>query len=234
MNNLSVILCTYNEGSNIQQALEKLINRNEVDEIIIIDDSSTDDTVKIINSFNNNKIKCVVRKKAKGFASAFIYGLFISNGKYILRFDVDMHDDIDFFLNNFNKNQDFDCVIFSRYINGGGDLRNPVRKISSKLINILCSLILSKKIKDYTSCIMVFKRSVLKENFPDNTGYGNFIIEFTYNLILYQKKYLEIPYIQKKITELNSKTATNYLIFCKNGFYYLITILKCFLIKLLT
>ena len=37
MNNLSVILCTYNEGSNIQQALEKLINRNEVDEIIIID-----------------------------------------------------------------------------------------------------------------------------------------------------------------------------------------------------
>ena len=119
MNNLSVILCTYNEGSNIQQALEKLINRNEVDEIIIIDDSSTDDTVKIISSFNNNKIKCVVRKKAKGFASAFIYGLFISNGKNILRFDVDMHDDIDFFLNNFNKNQDFDCIIFSRYINGG-------------------------------------------------------------------------------------------------------------------
>ena len=62
MNNLSIVLCTYNEAINIKQTLTKLIEKAPVKEIIVIDDSSIDGTVDIIKDFKNDKIKLFVRK----------------------------------------------------------------------------------------------------------------------------------------------------------------------------
>ena len=42
MNDLSVILCSYNEEKNIGKTLKKLLKYNTIKEIIIIDDNSTD------------------------------------------------------------------------------------------------------------------------------------------------------------------------------------------------
>ena len=232
MNNLSIVLSTYNEVTNIEQTLTKLIDKNSVKEIIIIDDNSTDGTVNIIDSINNDKIKLFVRKKTRGFASAFIFGIMMSNGNYILRFDVDMHTEIDFFIDAFEKNKNRDCVIFSRYVGDGHDLRGNYRKISSLILNKICQYLLSNKIKDYTSCIMFFKRDLLSDILPKNSYYANFIIEFAFSLVLKKKDYLEIGFIQKKNTELNSKSSPNILSFIKNGFFYLITILKCVLLKI--
>ena len=145
MNNLSIVLSTFNEEGNIKQALTKLINKNSVEEIIIIDDNSTDKTVAIINDFKNDKIKLFIRKKTRGFASAFIFGIIMSNGNYILRFDLDMHSEIDFFIDTFEKNKDRDCVIFSRYTGDGKDLRSNYRKIPSLFLNKTCQYILSNK-----------------------------------------------------------------------------------------
>ena len=73
MNNLSIVLSTYNEENNIEQTLTKLLNNASIKEVIIVDDSSTDNTVDIINFFKNDKIKLFIRKTTKGFASAFIF-----------------------------------------------------------------------------------------------------------------------------------------------------------------
>jgi|TARA_B110000438_G_scaffold303543_1_gene365525 glycosyltransferase involved in cell wall biosynthesis len=231
MTNLSIILSTYNEEENISKSLEKIINNKIVDEIIIIDDNSSDNTVNIIKTFNNDKIKLFIRKRTKGFASAFIFGLFVSSGKYILRFDVDMHSQISFFLESFKKYNNKECVIFSRYVENGNDLRGSYRKISSLILNKTCQYLLSGKIKDYTSCIMFFKRDLLKDVIPNNTSYANFIIEFVFDLILKNKEYLEVGYTQTKSTEMNSKSAPNILNFLKNGFFYLISIFRCILLK---
>ncbi len=232
MNNLSIVLSTYNEENNIKQSLIKLLNNTSVKEIIIVDDNSTDNTINIINHLKNDKIKLFIRKKTKGFASAFIFGIVMSSGNYILRFDLDMYTEIDFFIKTFEENKDKDCVIFSRYVNNGSDSRGSYRKISSLLLNTICQYLLSKKIKDYTSCIMFFKRDLLSDIFPQNSYYANFIIEFVFSLILKKKNYLEIGFIQKKNTELNSKSAPNIFTFLKNGFFYLITILKCVLLRI--
>jgi len=233
MSNLSIILCAYNEADNIKKTLVKLIDKDSIKEIIIVDDNSTDGTSEIIKSFDNDKIKLFIRKNTKGFASAFIFGIMMSRGDYILRFDIDMFDEIDFFLNTFEKNKDNDCVIFSRYVMGGEDLRSGYRKMPSLILNKLCQYLLSGKIKDYTSCIMFFKRKLLSDITPQNSHYANFIIEFVFLLILKKKNYLEISFIQKKNTELNSKSSPSILGFLKNGFFYLITILKCVLLKVI-
>ena len=51
MNDLSIILCSYNEEKNIEKTIKKLLKYRVVKEIIIIDDYSKDKTTSIINSF---------------------------------------------------------------------------------------------------------------------------------------------------------------------------------------
>ena len=159
MNDLSVILCSYNEEKNIGKTLKKLLKYNVVKEIIIIDDNSTDKTIPIIESFRSKKIRLYVRKKVRGFASAFIYGIRLSKAKYILRFDVDMYQSIDLFINKFLKLNKIkmELIIFSRYVKNGRDLRGNFRKISSLFLNKICQIIISNRVKDYTSCIILFR-----------------------------------------------------------------------------
>ncbi len=231
MDNLSVVLCTYNEEKFIGKTLIKLINNEIINEIIVIDDNSNDSTINIINKIQSNKIKLFVRKNTRGFASALSYGISMTSQKYILRFDIDMYSEIDYFLDKFKEHKEKDCIIFSRYVEGGKDMRGSYRKFSSFILNKICTILLSSKIKDYTSCIMFFKKEILKDVPIKNTLYANFIIEFNFLLIIKRKYFLELPFIQKKNTEENSKSAPNLFTFIKNGSLYILTIMKCLLIK---
>ena len=164
MNNLSIVLCTYNEEKFINKTLQNLLDKEIVKEIIIVDDNSTDETINIIKKIGNKKIKLFVRKNIRGFASALNFGISKTNENYILRFDVDMYSEINYFIDKFKQYPEKDCIIFSRYIKDGKDLRGIYRKYPSFIINKICSILLSNKIKDYTSCIMIFKKKYFRRN----------------------------------------------------------------------
>ena len=58
MNRISVCLASFNGEKYIKEQLESIIHQlSEDDEIIISDDHSTDDTIKIVKSFEDNRIK---------------------------------------------------------------------------------------------------------------------------------------------------------------------------------
>ena len=232
MGNLSIVLSTYNEVENIKAAIDKSINYPVVKEIIIIDDNSTDGTIDILKNYNNPKIKFIVRKNIKNFASAFIDGIKLCTGDYILRFDLDMYNSIDYFIKSFkNMTKEEDCIIFSRYIENASDERSKYRKLPSLIINKMCQFFLYSQIKDYTSCIIIFKKNILKEIFPKNTFYANFIIDFVFEMKKKNKIIKEVPFIQERYTELNSKSAPSVLKFLINGLFYFISILRCSLNK---
>ena len=89
MEQISIILCTFNEKEKIKVTIEKLLMYN-VFEIIIVDDNSNDGTIEEIKKINNTKLKLFQRKKTRGFASAFIFGVMMSKGEFVFRFDVDI------------------------------------------------------------------------------------------------------------------------------------------------
>jgi len=91
---------------------------------------------------------------------------------------------------------------------------------------------ISDKVKDYTSCIFFFKKKLLKDIKINNTGYANFIIEFVSEAIFKNKFIVEVPFTQLKLTEKNSKSAKNMLVYIKNGIFYIVSIFKSCLIKL--
>lgn len=90
----SVLMATYNGESYIIEQLESIMNQTyTIDEVIISDDNSTDNTVQIINEFimKNNLVnwKLIVNSENKGWRKNFIDLLKESSKKIIFFADQD-------------------------------------------------------------------------------------------------------------------------------------------------
>lgn len=88
---VSVIVPLYNVAEIIDETLKSLDEQDFSDyEVLLIDDGSSDDTVKIVNAFIKNKPKFkLIEQENAGPAAARNHGLRLANGEYILFVDSD-------------------------------------------------------------------------------------------------------------------------------------------------
>lgn len=86
---ISVIMPVYNGERYTKETIESVIAQTFPDfEFIIIDDGSTDNTLGIVNSFNDNRIK-ILKQNHGGIVKALNLGIKESQGEYIVRIDAD-------------------------------------------------------------------------------------------------------------------------------------------------
>lgn len=220
---ISIILSTYNEAKIIKKTINEIFKTLNDVEIIVVDDNSTDGTLEEINSIKNHNLK-IFSRETRGLASAFLLGMINTNGDYIGWTDSNMPQLTFHFKEMMDKLKDYDVILLSRYVDGGGDQRSKMRVLSSKIINSLCRIILNKNIKDYTSSIFLMHRRVLKYGVPIAYGHGEFFIEFLYKIKKNGIKIYELPYIQPPDEE-GSKTASSIIRFLILGFGYLLRII---------
>ena len=229
-NKVSIILSTYNEASVIEDTINKIFKNLENVEIILVDDNSPDGTYEIAKKIDNPNLKVFLRN-SRGLASAFLVGLINSSSDVVGWLDSNMANLAQRLPEMLIKLETSDLVILSRYVPGGKDERSKLRVISSKLINYFCRLILSNKIKDYTSGIFLMRRDVLLSAVPIATGHGEFFIEFLYKSLKEGKKIVEIPYSHPPDIEGMSKTASSIIRFFHLGFNYFIRIIQSLFIR---
>jgi dolichol-phosphate mannosyltransferase len=230
----SIILCTYNEVKYIENVIIELKKYIQNLELIIVDDCSTDGTAEIIKKLNiNNDFKTVFRKKTRGLASAFNRGFIETTGDHIGWLDTNMGELAPRFVEMANElNNNNDIIILSRYVQGGGDERNLIRVFCSKYFNLFCRIILTTKIKDFTSSIFLMKRKIINEVTILGYGHGEFFIEFLYKVYKKGFKIKEIPYIQKKDKDIkNSKSAPNLIKYFYLGLVYVLRIFSALIRK---
>ncbi len=86
---VSVLLPAYNAEAYLKEAIESILSQTFKDfELILLDDGSTDNTVKIAESFDDERIK-IVRNSHIGLSCALNEGIKLAAGKYIARMDAD-------------------------------------------------------------------------------------------------------------------------------------------------
>ena len=86
---ISVLMPVYNDEKYILEAIESILNQTYINfEFIIINDGSSDNSLKIIQSFNDNRIKIINNDKNRGIAYSLNKGLDIAKCKYIARIDA--------------------------------------------------------------------------------------------------------------------------------------------------
>ena len=137
---VSVIVPVYNSSSYIEKCITSLVEQTLDDiEIIIIDDGSTDDTLKKLKRYSN-KIKLITQKNS-GVASARNKGLKEAKGEYIAFVDSDDWIEKDMFQTMYTKaiqkkydavECDFKYVDDNNEWNGVIDTTNDILTIDDK------------------------------------------------------------------------------------------------------
>ncbi|EKE21298.1 MAG: glycosyl transferase family 2 [uncultured bacterium] len=175
---LSVIIPCYNEERNIRLgALENVahfLNKKKISwEAILVDDESTDESVRLVEKFiqEHSKFK-IIKKHHQGKAAAVTNGIFASGGEIILFTDLDQAtpiNQLDLLLPWFNKG--YDVVIGSR---------NSVRKGAPFLrlamargFMFLRNLILNLGINDTQCGFKAFKRRAAVDIFSKLKVYNS-------------------------------------------------------------
>ena len=222
---ISFLLTTFNESKNIEFTLNNIRENIDYDEIIIVDDNSSDNTVELIKKLNIPKIKIYSRYEAKGFASALVLAMMNSTGSIVCWMDANMGYLVKDYAKNIDLLKQHDLVLFSRYILGGNDKRYLMRSFPSLILNKLCYYFLSKKINDYSSGLFIMNRKILNKALPIPLGHGEFFIEFLYSLLKKNVNIKEIPFEQKLESDSISKTAPNIKTFFFLGIKYLFRII---------
>lgn len=86
---VSVLLPTYNSEKFLIQCVNSILNQTYQNfEILVVDDSSSDNTREILKSYKDKRIK-IIDGPGKGLAAALNLGIKKAKGDYIARIDAD-------------------------------------------------------------------------------------------------------------------------------------------------
>jgi len=87
---VTVLMTVYNGADYLNASVQSIINQTFKDfEFLIVNDCSTDDSVKIIESFKDDRVAIYDNERNIGQTKSLNIGLKLAKGKYIARIDAD-------------------------------------------------------------------------------------------------------------------------------------------------
>ena len=172
INNLSVVIPCFNEERRIETTLFDTyywcINNVNKFEIILVNDGSTDNTLKIINIIRNNisenDIKIITYEENRGKGFAVKQGVQSSQYEWVLFMDADNATKISE-LEKFIPFMDYyDLIIGSRNLKDSNIIiKQPVfRRILGKCFSYLVRIIIKTGIKDTQCGFKLFNKTIAK------------------------------------------------------------------------
>jgi len=173
---ISIVVPCFNEIETIKEITSKIVNTlNKYQyEILVIDDCSTDGSLKILNEIqsNNKNIKILSNSKNLGKGASLRKGFEEATGEIICIQDADLeYDPIDLIkMINLIIEGSADVVFGSRF-RGNGPVRANlyINRVANFIITTLTNIFTNLSLTDIECCYKVFKkkdiqRIDLKEN----------------------------------------------------------------------
>ena len=231
---LSIIIPVRNEELIIKKVVERLQTKLKISsyEIVFINDFSTDNSAGIIKDLIKNEPKInIYDNKKKGLGSAITEGILKADGELICIMMSDLSDSIDDLEKYYEiiKNENFDAVFGSRFIEGAKVIDYPKKKlILNRIFNIFTKLIFFSNYNDFTNAFKVYKKTALLKTFPLVSESFNIFLELPLKIISRKMKYKIIP-----ITWINRKVGSSKFDIKELRAKYLFTLIYCLIEKIL-
>lgn len=87
---ITVCMATYNGERYVEEQLHSILPElGEADEVVVVDDASSDSTVAIIQSIADSRIRIIEHKENRGYTATFEEALSLAQGSYIFLSDQD-------------------------------------------------------------------------------------------------------------------------------------------------
>lgn len=128
---LSIVIPAYNESERIVPTIGAIAafcsEMGLAWELIVADDGSTDDTVKVVSSLNLANLRLLVAERNGGKGSAVQRGILAARGEYILFADADNSTPIEELGTLLAKlHEGYDLVIGSRAVQGAAEAKRSI------------------------------------------------------------------------------------------------------------
>lgn len=172
--NISVCMASYNGSFFIKSQIGSILKQlGHTDELIIVDDASSDNTVNIIKSFNSPLIKLYLNKSNLGPACTFGRALHYAKNDVILLSDQDdlWFPDKIFYLRNIFLTSGLDLLVHDAFVVNHGKL---MKKTLFQMNNSRKGILKNIYRNTYTGCCMAMRRNILKKILPISPNIGLF------------------------------------------------------------
>lgn len=159
----SIVIPVYNEEENISLLVDAVENGmiGFKYELILIDDFSTDATVKTIKDLNNPHVSLIELKKNYGQSSALMAGIDYAKGDYIITMDGDLQNDPTDIPTMLKTLEDGEWDVVTGVRQKRKD--NFLRTFPSKIANYIIKKTTKLDIKDHGCALKIFTRETAKE-----------------------------------------------------------------------
>nr|WP_321356144.1 glycosyltransferase family 2 protein [uncultured Draconibacterium sp.] len=215
---ISVCIPTYNGEQYIRQQLDSILSQTlAVDEIIISDDSSGDQTVEIIRSYNNPKIKLFEKQRFSSPIFNLEFALKQAKGDFIFLADQDdiwMPDKVAILVKELANN---------KLVISDGEVINQEGKVIAssifELFNSRRGFFKNLTKNSYMGCCMAFHKDLLTVVLPFPKSIAMHDLWIGLNAELYTKpvfctaKLVKYRRHESNKTPLDTETNTNSLFF---------------------
>jgi dolichol-phosphate mannosyltransferase len=215
MNNILIIVPTYNERENLPRIAQRLLALPTQVHLLVVDDNSPDGTGQVADELaaRHSEIHVLHRREKNGLGRAYIAGFkwaLARDYEFVFEMDGDFShnpDDIPQFL---AAAREADLVLGSRYINGIRIMNWPLSRLMlSKSAATYVRVITGMPFTDPTGGFKCFRRRALQALDLDavrSNGYS-FQIELTHQLWRQGMRIVEVPIIFTERLQGHSKMS---------------------------
>ncbi|MCR5700795.1 MAG: glycosyltransferase family 2 protein [Lachnospiraceae bacterium] len=197
-----VIIPAYNEQASIKKTVQDIRDNAPEFDYVVINDCSTDDTLKVCVENGINVLKLPINLGIGGAVqSGYLYAY--RNGYDVaVQFDGDGQHSAKYLENMAAaiEENDADMVIGSRFIENKGFQSSFMRRVGIKHFNVLIKMLTGKVVTDPTSGMRMVNRDIIKlfsEDYPKDYPEPESVVQ----IITMGKKVVEIPVIMNERTE---------------------------------
>ena len=208
---ISLFIPVYNEEKIIKRNVEEILK--EIDklpfdfELVVVDDSSTDNSGSILEKLSKNRHNLIHLRYENGptrrenLAQSFKK----AKGNIVVFMDMDLATNLQYLTTLINTiNEGYDIVTGSRYVKGSKTKRKLSRLIASHLFNIFVRFYYSTNIRDHECGFKAFKKEVITK-LVDEMGFDEKLergvawdTEMLIRALRHNYKIKEIPIIWKE------------------------------------
>lgn len=162
---LSVVVPCFNERATISVLLERVAESPWVNEIIIVDDGSTDGTREILSSLDDSRMRVEFHDRNRGKGAALRTGFRLATSEYVIVQDADLEYDPNEYGTLLDPLIDgrADVVFGSRFLSG-----HPHRvlyfwhSVGNRVLTLLSNMFTDLNLTDMETCYKMFRREVIQ------------------------------------------------------------------------
>jgi glycosyltransferase involved in cell wall biosynthesis len=165
---LTVLIPCYNEVTTIERVLKRVEAVGLADEIIIIDDGSTDGTRDIlarIEAEARPHVRIVYHEHNQGKGAALVTGFGEATGDILLIQDADLeYDPRDYPILLKPLQEEIATVVYgSRFLGGPRKAMNFWNMVANRMLTLVTNILYNAILSDMETCYKTFRRDVVQD-----------------------------------------------------------------------